>query len=332
MKRNIFLRILALVVSVAVCLGMVACTTSIKNPSITDEKAKLTGVRIQAENKTWHEADAEDAEKLFKLVKGLGDLPTEPIEIGLSGKYSYEVTYDYSFEISYETGNFFHKKKSCFTYNLGELRVRKNADGTEKTAYFENKLVVRKPLIKYMSNLSDEKCQTIIDICEPINAEVMAAAFDVMASGNFLMTVPKTEADVDTTVVTCTVADGKADIYQNFNGSERVYAQQMPDGTWQIYEWTTDGWGAQDEPVASLFAYCGVETLIGLAAEAELTYDDVLLCYHGTVMMDTAELNVTVYFQGGRVSSIRFASAGGDQAAVLSFVYGGQCVSLPFGG
>lgn len=165
-----------------------------------------------------------------------------------------------------------------------------------------------------------------------VSAEDMAAAFDVMASGNFLMTVTKTEADVDTTVVTCTVADGKADIYQNFNGSERVYAQQMTDGTWQIYEWTTDGWGAQDEPVASLFAYCGVETLIGLAAVAELTYDDVLLCYHGTVMMDTAELNVTVYFQGGRVSSIRFASADGEQAAVLSFVYGGQWVSLPFEG
>ncbi len=198
MKRNIFLRILALVVSVAVCLGMAACTTSIKNPSITDEKARLTGVRIQAENKTWHEADAEDAEKLFKLVKGLGDLPTEPIEIGLSGKYSYEVTYDYSFEISYETGNIFHKKKSCFTYNLGELRVRTSADGTEKTAYFENKLVVRKPLIKYMSNLSDEKCQTIIDICEPINAEVMAAAFENVADnargkGYSVEEIPKSE-------------------------------------------------------------------------------------------------------------------------------------------
>ena len=198
MKRNIFFLFLALVVSVAVCLGMVACTTSIKNPSITDEKARLTGVRIQAENKTWHEADAEDAEKLFKLVKGLGDLPTEPIEIGLSGKYSYEVTYDYSFEISYETGNFFHKKKSCFTYNLGELRVRKNADGTEKTAYFENKLVVRKPLIKYISTLSDEKCQIIIDICEAVNTEVMAAAFENVAvnareNGYSVEEIPKSE-------------------------------------------------------------------------------------------------------------------------------------------
>ena len=162
-----------------------------------------------------------------------------------------------------------------------------------------------------------------------VSAEDMAAAFDVMASGNFSMTVTKTEAGVDTTVVTCSVADGKANIYQNFNGSEQVYAQQMSDGTWQIYELGTDGWVAQDEPVASLFAYCGVETPIGLAAEAELTYDDVLLCYHGTVMMDTSEVNVTVYFQGDRVSSIRIASADGKQASVLSFVYGGQWVSLP---
>ena len=162
-----------------------------------------------------------------------------------------------------------------------------------------------------------------------VSAEDMAAAFDVMASGNFAMTVTKSEADVDTTVVTCSVADGKANIQRYFNGSEQVYAQQMTDGTWQIYEWTTEGWAAQDEPVASLFAYCGVETSIGLAAKAELTYDDVLLCYHGTVMKDTAELNVTVYFEVGRVSSIRFASTDGKQATVLSFVYGGQWVALP---
>ncbi len=198
MNRNIIIRIFFAVTLISLCFISVACTTSIKNPSITDEKARLTGVRIQAENKTWHEADAEDAEKLFKLVKGLGDLPTEPIEIGLSGKYSYEVTYDYSFEISYETGNFFHKKKSCFTYNLGELRVRKNADGTEKTAYFENKLVVRKPLIKYISTLSDEKCQIIIDICEAVNTEIMAAAFENVADnargkGYSVEEIPKSE-------------------------------------------------------------------------------------------------------------------------------------------
>lgn len=198
MKRNTFVKIIAAATIVLLCFTLAACTTSIKNPSITDEKAKLTGVRIQAENKTWHEANAEDAEKLFKLVKGLGDLPTEPIEIGLSGKYSYEVTYDYSFEISYETGNFFHKKKSCFTYNLGELRVRKNADGTEKTAYFENKLVVRKPLIKYISTLSEEKCQIIKDICDPVNETVMAEAFENVAvnareNGYSVEEIPKSE-------------------------------------------------------------------------------------------------------------------------------------------
>lgn len=162
-----------------------------------------------------------------------------------------------------------------------------------------------------------------------VSAEDMAAAFDVMASGNFLMTVTKTEAGVDTTDVTCSVADGKANIQRYFNGSEQVYAQQMTDGTWQIYEYITDGWVAQDETVASLFAYCGVETSIGLAAKAELTYDDIRLCYYGTVMMDTSEVNVTVYFEGGRVSSIRFASTDGKQATVLSFVYGGQWVALP---
>ena len=162
-----------------------------------------------------------------------------------------------------------------------------------------------------------------------VSAEDMAAAFDVMASGNFAMTVTKSEADVDTTDVTCSVADGKANIQRYFNGSEQVYAQQMTDGTWQIYEYITDGWVAQDETVASLFAYCGVETSIGLAAKAELTYDDIRLCYYGTVMMDTSEVNVTVYFEGGRVSSIRFASTDGKQATVLSFVYGGQWVALP---
>lgn len=162
-----------------------------------------------------------------------------------------------------------------------------------------------------------------------VSAEDMAAAFDVMASGNFLMTVTKSEAGVDTTDVTCSVADGKANIQRYFNGSEQVYAQQMTDGTWQIYEYITDGWVAQDETVASLFAYCGVETSIGLAAKAELTYDDIRLCYYGTVMMDTSEVNVTVYFEGGRVSSIRFASTDGKQATVLSFVYGGQWVALP---
>lgn len=162
-----------------------------------------------------------------------------------------------------------------------------------------------------------------------VSAEDMAAAFDVMASGNFAMTVTKSEAGVDTTVVTCSVADGKANIQRYFNGSEQVYAQQMTDGTWQIYEYITDGWVAQDETVASLFAYCGVETSIGLAAKAELTYDDIRLCYYGTVMMDTSEVNVTVYFEGGRVSSIRFASTDGKQATVLSFVYGGQWVALP---
>lgn len=232
-------------------------------------------------------------------------------------------------------------ERGCYPVDVPEIdeeaegKVYFSEDGTLRT------IVVTIP----PSDSSTEEAQYVFNLAygvqgdfpdleaqSTVSAEDMAAAFDVMASGNFSMTVTKTEAGVDTPVVTCTVADGKADIYQNFNGSEQVYAQQMTDGTWQIYEWTTDGWGVQDEPVASLFAYCGVETLIGLAAEAELTYDDVLLCYHGTVMMDTAELNVTVYFQGGRVSSIRFASADGEQAAVLSFVYGGQWVSLPFEG
>ncbi len=232
-------------------------------------------------------------------------------------------------------------ERGCYPVDVPEIdedaegKVYFGEDGTLRT------IVVTIP----PSDSSTEEAQYVFNLAygvqgdfpdleaqSTVSAEDMAAAFDVMASGNFSMTVTKIEAGVDTTVVTCSVADGKANIQRYFNGSEQVYAQQMTDGTWQIYEWTTEGWGVQDEPVASLFAYCGVETLIGLAAEAELTYDDVLLCYHGTVMMDTAELNVTVYFQGGRVSSIRFASADGEQAAVLSFVYGGQWVSLPFEG
>ena len=177
MKRMILTLTLAAFVFL-LCFGATACTVKIKDPSITDDKAELKSVEIKAENTTTHIVNGEQAQALFDLVRGFGELDKEALDIGISGYSSVETEYDYTFKISYTAGNFFRKEEGEFTYNVGERVIRTRENGESSVKYTENKLVCINGLVKRTAELSEAQLETVAGIFGPINDAVTASAFD----------------------------------------------------------------------------------------------------------------------------------------------------------
>lgn len=174
-----FIAIITLIV--VMCLCLTACTTSIGNPSVTDKDAKLESVQLQAENKTWHTATDVQAEKIFSMMKSIGELSFEAIEIGISGSFTVETEYDHAFKLGYTTGNFLWKKKSDYTYYIGERITYTHSDGKTTGSYKDDKLVVRKSLSKYAATLTESQMSVFEEIFETLNASVMDEAFENVA-------------------------------------------------------------------------------------------------------------------------------------------------------
>lgn len=181
MKKAICL-ITVLSLTFAIAFGMSACTTKIGNPSITDEKAELESLSIQAENGKWVDVTSEYGNKTFGIVKSLGELSFEAIEVGISGKFTVDVEYDYSMRLTYTAGNFLRKKVSDFVYNIGERVTYKHSDGKETGSYVDNKFAVRKSLSKYVATLSDTQMEYFLSMFEAENKKIMRTAFDRIAS------------------------------------------------------------------------------------------------------------------------------------------------------
>lgn len=198
MKNKTIPFIAVITLAVAICLSLTACTTEIGNPSVTDKDAKLESVQLQAENKTWHAATDEQAERIFSMMKSIGELSFEAREIGISGSFTVESEYDKSFKLSYTTGNFLWKKKSDFTYNIGERITYTHSDGKTTGSYRDDKLVVRKSLSKYAATLTETQMDVFEEIFETLNASVMDEAFEKVAlqardSGYVVESIPKEE-------------------------------------------------------------------------------------------------------------------------------------------
>ncbi len=182
MKRKIFLSITAALLALVLCVAFTACTMTEKDPSKIDEKAELTGAGILAENGTWYDLSLDKAEKLFSMVKNLGELNGEALDVAISGSSTIKTTYDYSFKLAYQSGNFFVRKKSEFTYNVGERFVRTYTDGKVNERYNEDKLVVKRAVSKDTATLSKEQLALVQEIFESMNAEIMSNAFEKVAS------------------------------------------------------------------------------------------------------------------------------------------------------
>ena len=176
MKKTIR-SITVIVLTLATVFGLAACTTKIGSPSITEEKAQLESLSIQAENGKWVDVTYEYGQKTFDIVKSLGELMFEAIEIGISGSFTVEAEYDYSMRLTYTAGNFLWKKESDFVYNIGERVTYTHADGKETGSYRENKLVVRKSMSKYVATLNDSQMEYLLDMFENENEKIMSDAF-----------------------------------------------------------------------------------------------------------------------------------------------------------
>lgn len=183
MKKTLIIIIAAIMV--AVCIGLTACTMKLSDPSsITDEKAKLESVQICTENGIWIDLDDDAATQLFSIVKSKGELTGEPLDVAVSGVSTIETTYDYTFKMAFTTGNFFMKKRGEFTYYVGERFKRTYVDsGKVIERIEEEKLVVKRSLSKDTAELTAEQLQTVKDIFEPINAQVMSEAFAKIPAG-----------------------------------------------------------------------------------------------------------------------------------------------------
>ena len=181
MKKISVLSIVALMI--ALCIGLSACTIKLSDPSVTDEKAKLEYVQVQAENGTWHDLSGKQAEQLFEIVKSKGELSGEALDVAISGNSTINTTYDYTFKMAFTTGNFFLKKRGEFVYNVGERFKRTYSDGRVNERITEEKLVVMKTLSKGTALLSEDQLQAVKDIFEPINSQVINLAFERIPEG-----------------------------------------------------------------------------------------------------------------------------------------------------
>ena len=168
---------ISLVLVILTAVSMTACTTKIKDPSITEENAKLNSVEIKAENNTWHTLSEEQAQQLFDMVRSFGELDKEALDVGFSGYYTVETEYDYTFKLSYTAGNFFRRKESEFNYYVGELvrYIRENGNDSDK--YKANKLVSMQTLNKRTAELSDEHMALVESVFESVNEPVMTSAY-----------------------------------------------------------------------------------------------------------------------------------------------------------
>ena len=172
MKR-IILTIAAAALVCLMCLSATACTVKIKDPSITDDKAELKSVEIKAENTTTHTVNGENAQALFDLVRGFGELDKEALDIGISGYTGVKTEYDYTFKISYTAGNFFRREEGEFTYNVGERVIRTRENGESNVKYDANKLVCIN---------SDAQLEKVKSVFESVNGTVMPSAFERAAA------------------------------------------------------------------------------------------------------------------------------------------------------
>lgn len=181
MKR-IILTIAAAALVCLMCLSATACTVKIKDPSITDDKAELKSVEIKAENTTTHTVNGENAQALFDLVRGFGELDKEALDIGISGYTGVKTEYDYTFKISYTAGNFFRREEGKFTYNVGERVIRTRENGESNVKYDANKLVCINGLVKRTAELSDAQLEKVKSVFESVNGTVMPSAFERAAA------------------------------------------------------------------------------------------------------------------------------------------------------
>lgn len=236
------------VITVAICISLTACTIKLNEPSITDDKAKLEYVQIKAENGTWHDLSEEQAERLFEIVKSKGELSGEALDIAISGNSTIKTTYDYTFKMAFTTGNFFLKKRGEFVYNVGERFTRTYSDGKVNKRITEEKLVVTRTFSKDTAMLTETQLQTVKDIFEPINAEVMNKAFE---------RIPEEFADSAYTVEVIPTEDLAAEFFSACGGTPlnadknllKGYKITGPSDTCYAFmtasvEWAmeTDGW------------------------------------------------------------------------------------------
>lgn len=182
MVKRIVLILTVVILLISLCIGLLACKVKVNDPSVTDEKAELVSLEIKAENGTWHNISDEQAQALFSIVKSVGELSGEPLDIAISGNSTIKTEYDYTFRMSFSYGNFFLKKTGEFVYNVGERFTRTYSDGKVVERIEEDKLVVSRSLSKDTAKLSEAQLQTIKDIFEPVNAEVMKNALENVAT------------------------------------------------------------------------------------------------------------------------------------------------------
>ncbi len=183
MKNRILTAVIAAVILTALLVSFTACTVNTTDPSdVTEDKATLEAAQILAENGTWTDVSDEVGQKFFDLVRSVGELQSEALDIAISGSSTIETVYDYSFRLSIKAGNFFVRKKGEFTYHVGERFTRTYESGKVNERYEEDKLVVKRSLSKDVATLTEEQLSLVKELFEPINAEIMNAAFEKVAA------------------------------------------------------------------------------------------------------------------------------------------------------
>ena len=183
MKNRISTVAIAAVMMTALIVSFTACTMTTTDPSdAIQEKTTLEAAKILTENGNWIDAPEGIGEQLFDLIKEVGELKSETLDVAISGSSTIETVYDYSFKLSIKTGNFFLRKQGEFTYKVGERFTRTYESGNVNERYEEEKLVVMRTFSKDVATLSEEQLQLVRDVFEPINAEVMNEAFEKVAT------------------------------------------------------------------------------------------------------------------------------------------------------
>lgn len=180
MKKTVFTAWIA--VLVVLLFSLTACTMKTTDPSdVTGDKVTLLSSQMLTENGKWVDAPEEAGKQLFDLVREVGELKSEALDIAVSGSSTIETVYDHSFTLSVKTGNFFVRKEGSFVYKIGERFTRTYNDGKENTRYEEDKLVVTRAFSKDVATLSEVQLQLVRDVFETVNADEMSKAFENVA-------------------------------------------------------------------------------------------------------------------------------------------------------
>lgn len=180
--KKLILTLISAVMLLTFCFCLTACTMKTTDPAVAaEEKTELEAAQFRAENGVWHDVPLETGEKLLDLVKEVGELSFEALDVAFSGSSTIETVYDYAFRLSVKGGNFFIRKKGEFTYYVGERFTRTYSDGKVKETYEEEKLVVNRSMSKDVAKLSQAQLELVRQVFEPFNAEVMQNAFEKVA-------------------------------------------------------------------------------------------------------------------------------------------------------